>query len=231
MKDSEQVRLEYMEHWFHHGNGRCLFEVQVQWVDEYLLSNQPYLCAQIGGPPYQWVKHSKKTHAIHLDRRKQYFCLQGHSVCSDFYALPFADESFDAVFCPHVHEILDKPKQFFNEVVRITKVGSPIVVMGINPKSLWGLQNLMVRENYFPWIANHWGQHKIVSELEGLPIRVEREECQFYGFYPGTAFVGGVRFKNLEKLMSSHLSQSGAIYFIEFIKTAYPLDFEMSNAV
>jgi len=231
MKASEQKHLKEMEHWFHHGEGKCLFDAQIEWVDAYLSSKKPSLCSQIGGAPYHWDRYSKDTHVVHVDRRMEYFCLQGHSVCADFFSLPFSDESFDAVFCPHIHEILEDPKQFFNESIRITKTGGSIIIMGLNPKSLWSLQNLLARDNFFPWMIHHWGLQKILNELGGLPVRVEREEFKYFGFYSSGSMMGGVRFKLIEKIMHQHFNQFGALYFVELVKTAYPLDFETSNAI
>jgi SAM-dependent methyltransferase len=231
MKVSEQTRLSQMEGWFHRGQGQCLHKEEAIWVDAYIKRMRPELCLQIGGVPFDCNKSAKYTHMLHLDRRMEFFCLLGHSICADFFELPFADGLIDSVFCPHVHEVLDEPGRFFSEVVRVLKPGGALVVMGINPKSLWSFQNIMVRENLFPWMRHHWGARNIIKLLSDMPLRVESDEYKYFKLYSDSRMIEWLQFQFIDSLLSKHVTQLGALYFIEFVKVEYTLNMGVPSAI
>ncbi|HJN37261.1 MAG TPA: methyltransferase domain-containing protein [Gammaproteobacteria bacterium] len=231
MKASEQIRLTDMEKWFHEGQGQCLHNEESQWVDAYLKRKRPQICLQVGGAPFDCNKHVKYTHMLHLDRRMEFFCLLGHSVCADFFELPFADESFNVILCPHVHEILENSERFFDEIIRVLKPGGSLVVMGINPKSLWSFQNIMVRENLFPWMYHHWGCQKVINLLRDRVLRVEDIDYKHFKLYSDSKILNYLQFQLIDTVLSDHASQLGALYFLELTKEAYTLNVGVPSAV
>jgi SAM-dependent methyltransferase len=60
------------------------------------------------------------------------------AVCCDFDALPFATQSLDLVVLPHTLELARDPHQTLREVDRVLVPEGRVVILGFNPRSLWG---------------------------------------------------------------------------------------------
>lgn len=55
-------------------------------------------------------------------------------------ALPFADQSLDLVVLPHTLEQAADPHQALAEVARVLRPEGRVVIVGLNPVSLWGVR-------------------------------------------------------------------------------------------
>ncbi len=55
-------------------------------------------------------------------------------------ALPFADQSLDLVVLPHTLEQAADPHQTLAEVARVLRPEGRVVIVGLNPVSLWGVR-------------------------------------------------------------------------------------------
>ncbi|MBI5271664.1 MAG: class I SAM-dependent methyltransferase [Burkholderiales bacterium] len=55
-------------------------------------------------------------------------------------ALPFADQSLDLVVLPHTLEQAADPHQALAEVARVLRPEGRVVIVGLNPVSLWGMR-------------------------------------------------------------------------------------------
>lgn len=68
---------------------------------------------------------------------------QSVALLTEFEALPFAANSLDLVILPHTLELSADPHQMLREVERVLRPEGQLVILGLNPTSLWGLrQNL-----------------------------------------------------------------------------------------
>ena len=56
----------------------------------------------------------------------------------DIYDLKFNDEAFDGVFCMAAFEFIEYPEKALNELLRVTKKGSRVLIGTINRESPWG---------------------------------------------------------------------------------------------
>lgn len=59
---------------------------------------------------------------------------------TEFSALPFPAASLDLVLLPHALEIHTRPHAILREVARVLVPEGKVVISGLNPMSLWGLQ-------------------------------------------------------------------------------------------
>ncbi|MDT8998448.1 class I SAM-dependent methyltransferase [Paucibacter sp. APW11] len=77
---------------------------------------------------------------------------QSVALLTDFDALPFEANSLDLVLLPHTLELTADPHQALREVERVLRPEGRLVVVGLNPASLWGLrQNLgRLRDRLMP---------------------------------------------------------------------------------
>ncbi len=55
-------------------------------------------------------------------------------------ALPFPNESLDLVLMPHTLELARDPHQALAEVTRVLRPEGRLMIVGLNPASLWGLR-------------------------------------------------------------------------------------------
>ncbi len=67
------------------------------------------------------------------------------AVRCDFDALPFDAQSLDLVVLPHVLEVARDPHLTLREVERVLRPEGRVVIVGLNPSSLWGLRQRMGR--------------------------------------------------------------------------------------
>lgn len=63
-----------------------------------------------------------------------------HAVMTDFEALPFETHSLDLVVLPHTLELSRDPHQTLREVERVLVPEGKLLALGLNPASLWGVQ-------------------------------------------------------------------------------------------
>lgn len=67
------------------------------------------------------------------------------SLCCDFEALPFPNNSMDLVVLPHALELAGDPHQTLREVERVLVPEGRVAILGFNPASLWGLMQRFPR--------------------------------------------------------------------------------------
>jgi SAM-dependent methyltransferase len=64
----------------------------------------------------------------------------GAALHCDFDALPFPNQSLDLVVLPHALELARDPHDTLREVERVLVAEGRLVIVGLNPASLWGLR-------------------------------------------------------------------------------------------
>jgi len=67
----------------------------------------------------------------------------------DFDALPFDSQSLDLVVLPHALELARDPHLALREVERVLMPEGKVVILGFNPRSLWGVRQ---------WLGRCWRQ-------------------------------------------------------------------------
>ena len=91
--------------------------------------------------PHRWLalEHGAADSSAEEGR-----CASADLVC-DFNALSIDTNSLDLVVLPHALELTDDPHQTLREVDRVLRPGGRVVVVGLNPASLWGLHQRLGR--------------------------------------------------------------------------------------
>ena len=67
------------------------------------------------------------------------------AVLCEFAALPFPSQSLDLVVLPHTLEVAADPHHTLREVERVLVPDGRVVIIGLNPASLWGLRQRVGR--------------------------------------------------------------------------------------
>ena len=155
--------------------------------------------------------------------------LHGHvAVHCDFDALPFASDSLDLVVLPHTLELARDPHLTLSEVERVLVPEGRVVIVGLNPASLWGLRQRMARGGervgigrhrhlFLPRAGEFLGYWRLRDWLRLLSFEVEAGR---FGCWrpPLVSQTWLDRFAWLEPLGSRWWPVFGAVYAISAVK-------------
>ena len=94
-------------------------------------------------------------------------------------ALPFDSESLDLVVLPFILEAHPDPHQVLREAYRVLRPEGQLLILGLNPISLWGVRNYLSRlatpdRIGFPWPANYLSVLRLKDWLNLLDFDVAR---------------------------------------------------------
>lgn len=133
-----------MHDWFQTPAGRYLLEWEREQIDAAVVDIFGYHALQLGVPeldglranrmPHQWLACEEPPGDANKSpaKRAAVFC--------DYAALPFPANSLDLVLLPHSLEFSADPHAALREVERVLVPDGRVVICGLNPASLWGLQ-------------------------------------------------------------------------------------------
>jgi SAM-dependent methyltransferase len=170
MNDTTEVGHPWMAKAF----GRYLLDWEQQRCDEAVADIFGYHSLQLGLPMLQALRNNRMPHRWQAvqgsdwnpDRADcqapgsvQLYCLPE--------ALPFADNSLDLLVMPHTLEFCHDPHAALREAVRVLVPEGRLLLFGLNPYSLWGLQHGLERRDASS--LNAW---------RGLPYRRVRDWMQ-----------------------------------------------------
>ncbi len=132
-----------MHDWFKTPAGRYLLEWERGRVDAAVVDIFGYHALQLGLPELDGLHANRMPHqwlaGDHLPCDDTGAVKQAVLLC-DFSALPFPASSLDLVVLPHTLEFSADPHAALREVERVLVPEGRVVICGLNPTSLWGLQ-------------------------------------------------------------------------------------------
>ena len=152
-----------------------------------------------------------------------------HLDVPDFSVLPFSSDSLDLVILPHTLDEHPDPHAVLREAYRVLRAEGRMLILGLNPLSLWGMQAKWQRgmrngSNPFgvyralPHAPLHIGRMKDWLELLNCDVMQGR-----YGCY--TPYVTQGKWLNrslwLEKAGDRWWGFAGAIYALMVVKRIY----------
>ena len=130
--------------WLQTPPGRYLLALEQQQLDAAVVDLFGFHALQLGLPELAGLGANRMSHRwLALD------CLEpqqtGVSLHCEFDALPFESNSLDLVLLPHTLELSRDPHQTLREVERVLRAEGRLVILGLNPASLWGLRQTLGR--------------------------------------------------------------------------------------
>jgi SAM-dependent methyltransferase len=148
------------------------------------------------------------------------------SVYCEFDELPFATASLDLVVLPHALELARDPHRTLREVERVLRPEGRLIVVGLNPASLWGLrQNLgrlfsRKRKLFLPRAGDFIGYWRLRDWLRLLGLEVDAAR---FGCYapPLRTEKWLQRWHWTESVGSRWWPVLGAVYFISAVKRVH----------
>ena len=137
-----EERLPKMDQWAFNPHGLYLLEAERDALETVLPKLFGYHLLQIGGP----VKHSLIDSSVidhHIRLSKEHSPgFEGVSVIGDPYHIPFIPETIDVIVMPHILDYLNYPAQVIKSVYDTLIPEGTVIIIGVNPCSLWGLAKL-----------------------------------------------------------------------------------------
>lgn len=132
--------------------GRYLLDWEQQRCDEAVADIFGYHGLQLGLPMLQSLRHNRMPHqwvavpALDLNRDcSDCQAPPSMQLCCLPEALPFAEASLDLLVMPHTLELCQDPHAALREAVRVLVPEGRLLLFGLNPYSLWGLQHGLER--------------------------------------------------------------------------------------
>ena len=132
--------------------------------------------------------------------------------------LPLESNSIDLVVMPHVLEFSADPHQILREVERVLRPEGHVIVSGFNPRSLWGLRQLLAREpRAFPWTGEFISLPRLKDWLKLLGFEVSTGRFVCY-VPPVTTEKWLARYGFMETAGDRWWPISGGVYLLEAVK-------------
>lgn len=150
------------------------------------------------------------------------------SLYCEFDELPFATASLDLIVLPHALELARDPHRTLREVERVLRPEGRLIVVGLNPASLWGLrQNLgrltsvsRKRRLFLPRAGDFIGYWRLRDWLRLLGLEVDA--ARFGCYAPPLRTEKWIhRWRWIEAIGSRWWPVLGAVYFISAVKRVH----------
>ncbi|MBK6863648.1 MAG: methyltransferase domain-containing protein [Ideonella sp.] len=137
--------------WLQTPAGRYLLDWEQRELDAAVADIFGFHALQLGLPdldalranrmPHRWVALDADTPAPAVDTPRAAAAL----LRCDFDALPLDSQSLDLVILPHTLELARDAHLALGEVERVLRPEGRVVIVGLNPASLWGLRQRLGR--------------------------------------------------------------------------------------
>ena len=142
----------------------------------------------------------------------------------EFDALPFEASSLDLVVLPHALELACDPHQTLREVERVLRPEGRVVILGLNPASIWGVRQNLGRllrggdsQLYLPRDGDTIGYWRLRDWLRLLSFDVEA--ARFGAYAPPLRSAKWLaRWRWIEGIGQRWWPVLGAAYFIVAVK-------------
>jgi SAM-dependent methyltransferase len=177
--------------WLQTPTGRYLLDWELACMDAAVVDIFGYHALQLGVPELNGLKANRMPHqwlaTEHLQVGAEMSIQQPVLLC-DYSALPFPASSLDMVLLPHTLEFSSDPHATLREVERVLVPEGRVVICGLNPASLWGLQQrrshlyrkMGFDQTFLPQAGEFIGYWRLRDWLRLLGFEVEVGEFGCY---------------------------------------------------
>jgi len=225
--------------WLQTPPGRYLLAWEQARLDEAVADLFGFHALQLGLPELRGLRSNRMPHRwLALDSTEQPLLdrplEEGTAAVSlhcEFDALPFESNSLDLVVLPHALELALDPHLTLREVERVLRPEGRLVILGLNPASLWGLRQNLGRLRsrfrlrgepplFLPRAGDFIGYWRLRDWLRLLSFEVE--QAQFGCYRPPLRSAAWLaRWQWLERLGPRWWTVLGAVYFVVAVKRVH----------
>lgn len=181
LEKSRMIRNE-LRAWHLHGAGHLLLEAELAQMDDVLQNLFGYHLLQIGrSHDEDLLASSRISHRIVLDDDIEHGDCSATILRGTLDELPIASDSIDVVVLPHTLEFEQDPHRVLREVERVLIAEGHVVLLGLNPWSLWGMVRWVRRRHGAPpWCGRFLGLMRIKDWLALLGFDVVLTRQYFF---------------------------------------------------
>ena len=86
--------------------------------------------------------------------------------------LPLLPHSVDVIALIHVLEFTPEPQVLLQEAYQALVPGGQLIIVCLNPWSLWGLKHRLTHDHDFPWNGHFWSSWRVKDWLRHLGLRI-----------------------------------------------------------
>jgi SAM-dependent methyltransferase len=212
--DAPDCRSPALEFWFKTPLGRLLLEREQAILGERLERLYGYYLLQLSAvSDCDLAGRSAIRHRFRLSSNPGSPGLCGG--VSRFEALPLEDNTIDVVLLHHVLEFSQQPHQVLREAYRVLMPRGQLLVLCINPWSLFGLRTrLMGSFRGSPWRGHLIGPRRMADWMSLLDLRVCGVHRVFHHLPVQAPGLLG-RFGRLWRYAERYSLPGGGVYLIE----------------
>ena len=217
--------------WLQTPPGRYLLAWEQAQMDAAVVDLFGFHALQLGLPELPALRSNRMPHrwvGLRHSEQAQTLALAGPAVAlhCEFESLPFESGSLDLVVLPHALELARDPHQTLREVERVLRPEGSLVILGLNPASLWGLRQNLGRmlpggpRPYLPQDGEFIGYWRLRDWLRLLSFEVE---AAHFGCYcpPLRSAAWLARWDWVEPIGAQWWPVLGAVYFIKAVKRVH----------
>lgn len=202
-----------IDSWLQSPAGRYLLAWEQAQLDAAVVDLFGFHALQLGWPALQALRSNRMPQRwLALEQADARAALR-----LDFDELPFESGSLDLVVLPHTLEFATDPHHRLREAHRVLRPEGRLMVLGLNPASLWGLRQRLGR-SFLPQAGDFIGYWRMRDwfKLLGLEVAEARfgcwrpplqREAQHHGLF--------------DRLGATWWPVFGAVYFLHAIKRVH----------
>ena len=206
-------RAASLRHWYQRPLGSLLAEAELSALEAELPTLFGYHLVVID-PPWEHCRLEDSRIPHHVIQSVEPLAYQDAGLGGSTEDWPIMSDSVDAIVLPHTLELSNDPHQVLREADRSLIPDGHLVVLGFNPRSLWGVRGALSRKRQqLPWGSRFQSMNRIKDWL-GL-LGFETLHCHYLFQRPPI--------QNRRLLEKLHLHGPSAGYGRKYLSASYIL--------
>ncbi|MDA8416370.1 MAG: methyltransferase domain-containing protein [Betaproteobacteria bacterium] len=203
-----------LHEWLASPLGEYLLDAERGLVDEAVANIFGFNAVQIGWPHLDGLHSNRIPFRFTLGKDRG-------SLRADPCALPLATQSMDLVVLPHALEFAEHPHALLREVDRVMRPEGRLVILGFNPRSLWGMRQLFSLDRRSPPWSGHFLSLSRIKDWLTL-LGFEMNSGRFAAYAPPLQSQRWLRrFHFMELAGDRWWGVGGGIYLLQAIKRVH----------
>ena len=159
------VRAAELRDWYRRPLGRLLAEAELSALGRQLPNLFGYHLMVID-PPWEECRLKDSRIPHHVIQSVEPLAQPATGLAGYTDDWPILTDSVDAIVLPHTLELSRDPHQVLREADRSLIPDGHLVILGFNPRSIWGVRRLLARKHrHMPWDARFLSMTRIKDWL------------------------------------------------------------------
>lgn len=158
-------RVASLRHWYRRPLGNLLAEAEQAALEVELPTLFGYHLMVID-PPWEHCRLQDSRISHHIIQSVEPLTHREAGLGGYTEDWPIMSDSVDAIILPHTLELTDDPHQVLREADRSLIPDGHLVILGFNPRSLWGVRRVLTRKRQqMPWDSRFLSLNRIKDWL------------------------------------------------------------------